>query len=290
MQIQKAQRKHSKIKMALQGPSGSGKTFSSLQIACGLCGDWSKITVVDSEHNAADLYSHLGSYNILGLSTPHSPERYIQAIELCEKAGMEVIILDSITHEWEYLLDYHSSLQGNSFTNWSKVNPRHDAFVQKILSTSCHIICTIRTKTDYVLTEKNGKQVPEKVGLKSIQKDGLDFEFTLVFDLNIKNQAVSSKDRTGLFFGKPEQKLSVETGRLIQEWCNSGASVTVDDVSMRLSDINSITELLKLFHLYPQYQEALKPEFEQQKRKILISKDAKPELIHQNFSSNGAAH
>lgn len=287
MQLQKAQRKRAKIRMALQGPSGSGKTFSSLKVAFGLCGDWNKIAVIDTENHSADLYSHLGNYNVIPLSVSPSPERYVEAIDVCEKAGMEVIILDSTTHEWEFLLDYHASLPGNSFTNWAKVTPRHDAFVQKILSSKCHIICTVRTKTDYVLTEKNGKQVPEKVGLKSVQRDGLDYEMTIVFDLNIKNLASVSKDRTGLFFGKPEQKLSEETGKLILQWCNEGVPVTVDDISTRLNGINSITELLNLYHLYPQFQEALKPEFEQQKRRILISKEVKQELVHPNFSTNG---
>lgn len=130
MKLQKATRKRAKIKMSLQGPSGTGKTFSSLQIAYGLCGDWSKIAVVDTENGSANLYSHLGQYNILVLSDTFSPECYNQAINTCEKAGIEVIILDSITHEWEHLLDYHASLPGNSFTNWSKVTPRHNAFVK----------------------------------------------------------------------------------------------------------------------------------------------------------------
>lgn len=287
MQLQKAQRKRAKIRLALQGPSGSGKTFSALQIAFGLCNDWAKVAVIDTENNSADLYSHLGSYYVLPLSVIPSPERYIEAIDACEKASMEVIILDSITHEWEFLLDYHASLPGNSFTNWSKVTPRHDAFVQKVLSSKCHIICTVRTKTDYVLTEKNGKQVPEKVGLKSVQRDGLDYEMTLVFDLSIKNYAAASKDRTGLFFGKPEQKLSVETGKMILEWCNSGAPETVDDVSKRISDISSITELLNLYNRYPQYQEALKPEFEQQKRRIIVKSEVAKQLADEPISLNG---
>jgi hypothetical protein len=222
MILQKATRKRAKIKMALQGPSGSGKTYSSLQIAYGLCGDWSKIAVIDTENGSAELYSHLGEYNVIGLLAPHSPERYSEAIDICIKAGIEVIIIDSTTHEWEYLLSYHDSLPGNSFTNWSKVTPRHNTFIQKILFSPCHIISTIRTKTDYVMTEKNGRPVPEKVGLKSVQRDGLDYEMTLVFDLDIKNNATASKDRTGLFANKPEHKISVDTGKIISDWCNNG--------------------------------------------------------------------
>jgi len=287
MQLQTAQRKRAKIKLGLQGPSGSGKTMSALLVALGLCNDWSKVALVDTENHSAELYAHLGHYKTCQLEPPHTPERFIEAIELCEKDGAEVIILDSITHEWEYLIDYHSSLQGNSFTNWSKVTPRHNDFVKKILQSSCHVICTIRTKQDYVLSEKNGKMVPEKVGLKSVQKENIDYELTVVFDLNIKNHATASKDRTGLFFGKPEQKLSVETGRLIQDWCNTGTEYSVDDVTQRINGCSSIKELLNLYNLFPQYQNVLQSEFETKKRNIIISRDAKPELVNQPIHQNG---
>ncbi len=287
MQIQTAQRKRAKIKMGLQGPSGSGKTYSALLVAYGLCYNWSKVAVVDSENHSAELYAHLGNYKVINLSAPFTPEKYSQAIDLFEQAGMEVIIIDSTTHCWENLLDYHASLQGNSFTNWSKITPRHNDFVQKILQSPCHIIATIRTKQDYVLSEKNGKTVPEKVGLKTIQRDGLEYEFTLVFDLDMKNNATASKDRTGLFFGKPEQKLKIETGKFIQEWCNAGTDIKPSDVSVRISECRTIQELLDLYKQFPQFKEALKPEFEQQKRSILINQQVHVELANQKTNSNG---
>ena len=198
MEIRKALRRQAKIKLALQSASGGGKTYSSLLLASGMTG-WEKIAVIDTENHSADLYAHLGDFYVLQLNKPFAPERYIEAMEVCERAGIEVIIIDSITHEWEGsggILDIHGNMPGNSFTNWAKITPRHNAFVQKILESPCHIICTIRTKTDYVLSEKNGKMVPEKVGLKGITRDGMDYEFTIVFDLDIKHNAVASKDRT----------------------------------------------------------------------------------------------
>jgi hypothetical protein len=240
MKLQTAQRKRAKIKLALQGPSGSGKTYSSLLIVNGLCHNWSKIVVIDTENGSADLYAHLGAYNVLSIPAPFTPEKYIQAIELCEKEGMEVIIIDSVTHEWENLIDFHSSLQGNSFTNWGKITPRHNAFVQKLLQSQAHIIATIRTKQDYVLNDKNGKMVPEKVGLKSVQRDGLEYEFTLVFDLDMRNNATASKDRTGLFYGKPEIKLGVKTGVTIKNWCERNEEEESIDISERINDCRSI--------------------------------------------------
>jgi len=150
MKLRTAQRNQAKIKLALEGVSGSGKTMSALLLVSGMA-DWSKIAVIDTEKHSADLYAHLGEYNVLQLSKPFTPERYIKAIEVCENASMEVVIIDSVSHEWEGsggILDLHGNMPGNSFTNWAKMTPRHNAFVQKILESPCHIICTIRTKTD----------------------------------------------------------------------------------------------------------------------------------------------
>jgi hypothetical protein len=139
MQLQKAERKQAKIKLGLQGPSGSGKTMGALIIAFGLCGDWSKIAVIDTENFSASLYAHLGGYQVLNISAPYNPEKYIEAIQLCENSAIEVIIIDSISHEWEGnggILNIHSNMTGNSFTNWNRLTPRHNAFVQTILQVS----------------------------------------------------------------------------------------------------------------------------------------------------------
>ncbi len=269
MQLQKASRKKAKIKMCLNGPSGSGKTYSSLLIANGLC-EWSKIAVIDTENHSSELYSHLGGYNVLQLSAPYTPEKYVQAIEACGQAGMQVIIIDSISHEWEYILEAHASLPGNSFTNWQKIGLRHKQFINAILGSKAHIIATTRTKQDYVVNNFNGKMVPEKVGLKAVQREGLDYEFTLVFDLNMKNSATASKDRTGMFSGQPEKKLTIETGKYIYNWCNAGIDITPNDITSTIYSCKNIDELLELYNQHPQYKEVLKPEFEKRKREILM--------------------
>lgn len=226
MQLRKAERRKVKIKLALQGVSGSGKTMSALLLAFGMTGDWEKIAVIDTENNSADLYAHLGEYLVLPLSAPYSPENYIKAIKVCENAGIEVIVIDSISHEWEGvggILHIKDSMSGNSYTNWGKLTPRHNKFIQKILQSNCHIISTIRTKQDYVL-EKNekGKQVPRKVGMKGITREGMDYEFTCVLDIDLAHFATASKDRTGLFMDEPDFKITSETGTKLLEWCNTG--------------------------------------------------------------------
>ena len=220
MQLRVSSKKQAKIKLALQGCAGSGKTYSALFLTYGLCGDWSKIAIIDSENESADLYAHLGSYNVLSLQDNFTPETYMEAIGICEDAGIEVIIIDSISQCWDNLLEYHANLRSNSFTNWQKVTPKINAFMQNILQSEKHIICTMRCTQNYVLNEKNGKIVPEKVGFKAVMRDGINYEFTIVFDINMKHQAIASKDRTNLFMGKPDFTITPTTGQIILDWCN----------------------------------------------------------------------
>jgi hypothetical protein len=257
--LRQAHRKQARIKMGLQGPSGSGKTYSSLLIGYGLTEDWSKIAVIDTENHSADLYSNLGNYNVLSLQQPFSPERYIEAIEACEKAGMEVIIIDSISQEWEGrggILETHGNMTGNSFTNWNKVTPRHNAFVQKILQSSCHLIATIRSKQDYVLSEKNGKYVPEKVGLKGVTREGLDYEFTLVLELDIKHNATATKDRTGIFMDKPPWVITDATGQRIKSWCM--ADINLEDILSKIRSATTVDQVRQIYNTYPLLQNDIK--------------------------------
>lgn len=290
MQIQKAERKQAKIKMSLQGSSGSGKTMGALLIAYGLCGDWSKIAVIDSENYSASLYAHLGNFSVVNITAPFSPEKYMEAIKLCEDAGIQVIVIDSISHEWEGsggILDIHSHMTGNSFTNWGKLTPRHNAFVQAILQSHAHIIGTIRSKQEYVLSERNGKQVPEKVGLKGVTRDGMDYEFTLVFDLDIKHNAIASKDRTGLFMDKPEFKITSIIGEQILAWCQQGTKEPErDEFAESIQACNSYKELMILYLSNPEKQKPYMQLFAKRKTEV-APKAALTDLSTSKTPTNG---
>ena len=253
-QLRKATRKKAKIRLGLSAVSGGGKTMSALLIAYGLCGDWSKIALIDTENGSGDLYAHLGDYNILPLQAPFAPEKYIEAIQDCEGAGMEVIIIDSITHEWDSrggILDISNSMTGNSYTNWAKITPRHQAFLDSILQSKCHIITTVRRKQDYeMITNDKGKLTPVKIGLKEVTREGYEYELTINLELDVKHMATASKDRTGLFAGKPEFIPSEETGKLIKEWCESG----IDERELVISGLIDCDNRESLTALYNQYK------------------------------------
>lgn len=280
--------------MALQGPSGSGKTYSALLVAYGLTGNWSAIAVIDTENHSSELYAHLGSFKVLHLEAPFTPERYIEALQACEKESIEVAVIDSISHEWEGaggILEAHSSMIGNSYTNWSKLTPRHNDFVQYLLQSPMHIIGTIRAKQDYVLSEKNGKQVPEKVGMKGVTREGMDYEFTLVFELDLSNGATATKDRTSLFFKKPQRLLTSEAGRQLLEWCNLGVPQPgAPALYQRINDCRSIGELLQLYHSTAPCDELVQQAFTT--RRIALEQPLDNASINhiQNSSTNGTHH
>lgn len=305
MQLQTAERKRAKIKMGLQGPSGSGKTYSALLLAYGLCGDWTKIAVIDSENNSSNLYDHLGKYNVVNIQAPFTPEQYIEAIQLCEKASIEVIIIDSISHEWEGqggLLEVLNNMIGNSFTNWNKLTPRHNSFIHHILQSPVHVIGTIRSKQDYILSEKNGKMVPEKVGMKAITREGLDYEFTLVFEIDMKHNCTASKDRTSLFVGKPEFIITPEVGQKILAWCNQPSeSIGVKEEPVntneppsdrimlhRINSCRTVDELVELYKANPSIQQSMLSEFTRKRQLLTVKTDLKT-IIKQKFSQNGTS-
>lgn len=259
MQLQKATRAKAKIRLGLSAVSGGGKTYSALLIAHGLCGSWDKVAVIDTENNSAHLYAHLGDFNVLQLDAPYAPERYIEAIKACENAGMEVIIIDSITHEWDGkggIIEISNSMTGNSFTNWAKLTPRHQAFIDAILSSKCHIITTVRRKQDYEMTkDKDGKVKVEKAGLKEVTREGFEYELTVNLELDVKHNATASKDRTGLFIDKPAFVPSEETGKLIRQWCESGVDIEAElaDGIRRIKACQTVTELSAVKAMLPAY-------------------------------------
>lgn len=234
VQIRKAERAKSKLRVGLSGPSGSGKTYSALLMAFGLVGSWEKIVLIDTENGSGELYSNLGPYNVITLSAPFSPESYIEAIEAAQAAGMEAIVIDSVSHEWDGkggCLQINEMLanakyKGNTWAAWSEVTPRHQKFIEAITTASCHVITTARSKTDTIQTED--KKI-KKVGLKDIQREGFEYELTVAFNIDRdEHLAIASKDRTELFIDRDPFIVTSATGEELLAWAQSGRDVPVD--------------------------------------------------------------
>lgn len=261
MKLQKAERHQVKLRIGLSGPSGFGKTYSSLLLAYGITGDWNKIAIIDTENRSASLYSHLGNFNVLSLDEPYSPERYLEAITLCEDSDIELIIVDSISHEWQGkggILEIHEQL-GGRFQDWARVTPRHNSFVDAIIQSKCHVITTSRRKVDYSLDKDGeGKTKVMKLGTKEITREGFEYELTVNFELlNDKHLLSASKDRTGLFSGKPEFIINSNTGKKLIEWCNQG--ISIEKIKIEITACETLDGLKHVYNKYPSLQTEIYP-------------------------------
>ena len=227
--FRKAERRKAKLRLAITGPAGSGKTYGALLVAQGLGG---RIAMIDTENGSGDLYSAICDYDIMNIDAPFDPRKYIQAIHDAENEGYDVLIIDSLSHCWISeggLLDIKEQLAAsgkyNSFSAWSKVTPLQNKLIEAMLTSKCHIIATMRSRTDYIIVQnEKGKQEPRKVGLAPVQRDGMDYEFSIVFDLNNEHTVTVSKDRTSLFDSQ-SFTLSPEIGSKLLEWLNSGKDI-----------------------------------------------------------------
>lgn len=237
--IQVAQRGQSKLRIGLSAPSGAGKTYSGLLLAKGLVGEWSKIGLIDSETGRAHLYSDLGKYNIIPMRPPYTPESYIEAIREFEEAGVEVIIIDSMSHEWDGeggCLQLNEKLaiakyKGNTWSAWSETTPRHQHLLDVITSSSCHVITTVRNKVETIMVDGRVK----KVGMKDVQREGLEYELTVNFNIDRDSHMVmASKDNTNLFEGKDPFVITEETGKMLRDWVLSGAA---DETATKKSEL-----------------------------------------------------
>lgn len=251
--FKKAERKQIKLKLAITGPTGSGKTFSALRLAKGIGG---KMAVIDTENGSASLYSEKFDFDVLDLTPPFTTEKYIAAINAAEKAGYEVIVIDSLTHAWAGeggLLEQKAELDkrpgSNHWTNWGPIEKKDAALKNAYLHSNCHIVATMRSKMDYTQSEKDGKKKIEKLGMAPIARDGLTYEFTIVFDAGMDHKVETSKDRTGLFTDRVFQ-ITEETGEEIKKWIDSGAVIKPDP---KPAPVTSVTNQPQQ-HVKPQTQ------------------------------------
>ena len=244
MAFVKAKKEKIWTKVLLGGSSGSGKTYSALRLATGLakrCG--SGIAAIDTEAGRIRYYANEFDFSDMQLTEPFTPEKYIEAINDAVSSGFKVLIIDSISHEWNYCVDIHDKMPGNSWTNWSKVTPRHDAFMEKILQAPIHIIATVRGKDEYVLEEKNGKQTPKKVGLGFKQRDGVEYNYTATFNIAQDTHiAEATKDNTHIFEGRYEV-LTEKDGEALYDWANTGEDFAFNISKAQQDIINLATEL-----------------------------------------------
>jgi len=229
MNFEKAVKHNIHLKLAITGPSGSGKTYSALAIAEGI---GEKIALIDTENGSASLYSQKFNFDTAVINPPFTIDKYLEGIKMAIDGNYDVLLFDSISHVWagegglleeKDLLD--KSGRGNSYTNWATITKKYERFKSAIIQAPIHIISTIRSKQDYIIQENDkGKQVPIKVGLAPIQREGIEYDYTVVFDMAMNHTATASKDRTELFDSQiftPDKQI----GEILKNWINDSVTV-----------------------------------------------------------------
>jgi hypothetical protein len=253
-----------KVPIMLMGASGSGKTVSALLIAKGIVWEmfpdllddekWEKIAVIDTEHSRSTLYAgmtikeqEIGSFLHYDLKAPFSPQRYKDAFMECKQAGCEVIIIDSITHAWNAeggILQKVDAL-GGKFSDWSKVKPDENMLLSLFLDTDVHVIACVRSKQGYEITTLDtGKLQIEKVGLKAEQKDSLEYEFAITFQLYQNHTAEAMKDNSNSF--DERFIITEQTGKQIYDWAEQGIDIKAIERKKKADTINQINQLAAL--------------------------------------------
>jgi hypothetical protein len=229
IEIRKAERVKSKLRLGLAGPSGSGKTMSALKVAKGIGGT---VCLIDTERGSGDLYANLYDYSVISLEPPFKPDLLIDAIHAAEKAGFSVIIIYSLSHFWSDeggILDQADKMQNsgkNRFTLWADLTPQHRRLVNALLNSPRHIIGTMRSKQEYAMeTDDKGKASVKKLGLAPVQREGMEYEFTVFFDVSQDHYAKATKDRTNMF-GNEVFIMDEQTGARLSKWLEEGRADT----------------------------------------------------------------
>lgn len=233
MMFQKATKKSARLRMALIGVAGSGKTYTALSIASHL---GKKVAVMDTELGSASKYSDIFDFDVMEPET-FNPKTYIDAIQAAEEAGYDVLILDSLSHAWagkEGALEQVDKVarrtqSGSNFGAWRDVTPLHNAMVDAIIGSRLHIIATMRAKTEYVQekNEKTGKTSVRKVGMAPVQRDGLEYEFDVVADLDQDNNLIVGKTRCPGIAGMVVNRAGREIAAKLNGWLSDGGERTV---------------------------------------------------------------
>ena len=240
MPFRKATKKDAKLRLALAGPSGSGKTYTALSIATAMMGNppTGRIAVLDSESGSAAKFSDLFDFDVDDTLTSYAPRDVAEAIAEAEKSGFGILIIDSLSAEYEgaggllEMVDKQAarSQSNNSFQAWGSVTPQHRKLMKRIIASKLHVIATMRVKTEYVIEqdERTKKMQPRKIGLAPIQKAGTEYEFDIVGNLDMAHNLIIDNTRCPAMDGEVYPKAGADVAAILMEWLTAEPLAAAD--------------------------------------------------------------
>jgi DNA polymerase III delta prime subunit len=230
MAFQKATKRKMRLRCALEGPPGSGKTYSALAIGRALVGESGRIAVIDTERGSASKYSDEFDFDVVELDT-YAPATFVELIREAEAEGYDLLIIDSLSHAWmgaEGMLEQVDKIAkrkqySSNFPAWKDANPQERLLWDTMLGCDMHVMATLRTKTEYVIEEvvgRDGKKrsVPRKVGLAPIQREGLEYEFDVVAEMDMDHNMIVTKTRCKPLTDRAFNRPGAEVAEILHEW------------------------------------------------------------------------
>lgn len=245
-----AQKSEKPLKCAIQGPSGAGKTWGALTLAKGM--GCKRIALLDTENKSASLYADRIAFDVAPM-THFNPNHGIEVIRAVAEAKYDVLIIDSLSHFWigpGGILQTKEKVdaQGggkSGFANWAKLTPVWDSLIREIVNAPMHVICTMRSKQSHAQEkdESTGRTVVRKLGLEPQIRDGVEYEFDVVLDINRDHTFTAAKDRLGVFkteaLGVAHSPLDLDVGKQIM---SSLRGTPVSEVETKRATLDSKTE------------------------------------------------
>jgi len=237
--IQKAERAGARLVVCLAGPSGSGKTFTALQLAYGLANfNASKVGLLDTENRRGRLYSNIlvdgngeiQPFLVGDMEPPFSPKRYTEAIMEFQRAGVEVLVVDSVSHEWEGTggCEEIAHAQNPRLPDWATAKREHKAFMNALLQSDMHIIVCARAREKVKITKIGGKTAVESIGIQPITEKNFMFEMTaslLMCDEGTQQDVIKCPSELRAILGRGSDYITSADGKALREWVDGGAKL-----------------------------------------------------------------
>jgi hypothetical protein len=253
--IEQAEREGARLVVGLGGVSGGGKTFTALQLAWGMANyDSSKVGFICTENRRGRLYSDalkdaqgkVHKFLIGDLTPPFSPQRYIEAINAFVKAGVEVLVIDSVSHEFEGIGGVEDiATAGNpKVPRWNDAKAQHKAFMNTLLQSPVHVIACMRAREKVKLVKQDGKTVFEPLGVQPIQEKSFTFELTaslMMWNEGKEQQVIKCPSELRSILGRERGYITAADGKALRDWVN-GAQQMNPEVARARDSLQLVTE------------------------------------------------
>lgn len=223
-----ARREQVKARIALTGVAGSGKTYTALMLATNLA---EKVAAVDTERGRMLEHKRRFKFDHFAPSK-FDPRDLVKLLAAAADHGYGALVIDSLSHYWMgtggalEFVDAHENARGGKFSaGWKEYRPIENAMWEALMAYPGHVITTMRVQAAYVVEQVNGKATPRKIGMKPVQREGTDYEFSIVGEMSHDHILTVTKSTCEDLVDAVIERPGPELAATIAAWCGDGEPV-----------------------------------------------------------------